>query len=96
MKVLEKYHPEARRLILFRIVYASLLVTLCAVLIYRQVFEAEEYETKERQQGQRRIIRPGARGDVLDRNGELLIGNRANFSAVLHMEQLKSEIWKNK
>ena len=96
MKVLEKYHPEARRLLLFRIVYATLLVTLCTVLIYRQVFEAEDYETKERQQGQRRIIRPGARGDVLDRNGELLIGNRANFSAVLHMAQLKSEIWKNK
>jgi cell division protein FtsI/penicillin-binding protein 2 len=96
LKVLEKYHPEARRLILFRIIYAFMLTVLCSVLSYRQLFEADEYETKERQQGQRRIIRPGARGDVLDRNGELLIGNRANFSAILHMEQLKSEIWEKK
>ena len=96
MKVLEKYHPEARRLFLFRIIYALMLTVLCSVLSYRQLFEADEYETKERQQGQRRIIRPGARGDVLDREGNLLIGNRANFSAVLHMEQLKSEIWRKK
>ena len=79
LKVLEKYHPEARRLILFRIIYAFMLTVLCSVLSYRQLFEADEYETKERQQGQRRIIRPGARGDVLDRNGELLIGKPGKF-----------------
>ena len=34
-----------------------------------------KFEDKERIQGQRRILRPGARGDVLDRNGKILIAN---------------------
>ena len=61
-----------------------------------QVIESEKFEEKERKQGQRRILHPGARGDVLDREGRLLIGNKAQFSAVIHLDALKSEIWKEK
>ena len=95
-KIIEKHHPEGRRLLLFKVIYAVLFSTICIFLIFRQVFQVDEYQIKERKQGQRRIINPGARGDVLDRNGNLLIGNRANFSAVLHVEQLKQEIWQRK
>ena len=95
-KIIEKHHPEGRRLLLFKMIYAVLFSTICIFLIFRQVFQADEYQIKERKQGQRRIINPGARGDVLDRNGNLLIGNRANFAAVLHVEQLKQEIWQRK
>ncbi|SVC07082.1 uncharacterized protein METZ01_LOCUS259936, partial [marine metagenome] len=59
----------------------------------RQAFETESFEERERKQGQRRILRPGARGDVSDRNGRLLIGNKAHFSAALQLEFLKKEIW---
>ena len=58
--------------------------------------ESEKFEQKERKQGQRRILHPGARGDVLDTEGRLLIGNKAQFSAVIHLDALKSEIWKEK
>ena len=95
-KIIEKHHPEGRRLLLFKMIYAVLFSIICIFLIFRQVFQADEYQIKERKQGQRRIINPGARGDVLDRNGNLLIGNRANFAAVLHVEQLKQEIWQRK
>lgn len=96
MKIIEKHHPEARRLFLFKICYSILISLVLIFLLYRQVFESDDYESKERKQAQRRIIRPGARGDVLDRNGNLLIGNKANFDAVLHLEQLKDEIWQRK
>ena len=95
-KIIEKFLPETRRLNLFRILYSSLFIAICIFLVFRQVVQISEFETKERKQGQRRIIQPGPRGDVIDRNGELLIGNRASFAAVLHIEQLKEEIWQSK
>jgi cell division protein FtsI/penicillin-binding protein 2 len=36
-------------------------------------------KSKKENKGQRRIIRPGPRGDIFDRNGRLLIGNKAHF-----------------
>ena len=96
MKILEKYFPEGRRLLFFKFLYGILFGTLFLFLVNRQVFQADAYHERERKQGQRRIIRPGARGDVLDREGRLLIGNKAHFSAVLHLEFLNAEIWKKK
>jgi cell division protein FtsI/penicillin-binding protein 2 len=93
MKTLEKHHPENRRLRVFKIVFSLLFLVLVYFLLVRQAFETETFEERERKQGQRRILRPGARGDVLDRNGRLLIGNKAHFSAVLQLEFLKKEIW---
>jgi len=96
LKILEKYFPEGRRLLFFKFLYGILFGTLFLFLVNRQVFQADAYHERERKQGQRRIIRPGARGDVLDREGRLLIGNKAHFSAVLHLEFLNAEIWKKK
>ena len=94
-KIIEKFLPETRRLNLFRILYSSLFIAICTFLVFRQVFKFQNLKLK-RENRQRRIIQPGPRGDVIDRNGELLIGNRASFAAVLHIEQLKEEIWQSK
>ena len=96
MKFLEKHLPEKRRLRVFKFAYGFLFLTLLCFLLVRQTFETEDFENRERIQGQRRILRPGARGDVLDRNGQLLIGNKAHFSAVLQLEYLKQEIWEER
>ena len=93
MEILEKHHPENRRLRVFKALFSVLFLVLIYFLLVRQAFETETFEERERKQGQRRILRPGARGDVLDRNGRLLIGNKAHFSAVLQLEFLKNEIW---
>ena len=93
MKILEKHLPENRRLRVFKILFSFLFLVLIYFLLVRQAFETETFEERERKQGQRRILRPGARGDVLDRDGRLLIGNKAHFSAVLQLEFLKNEIW---
>jgi cell division protein FtsI/penicillin-binding protein 2 len=96
VKFFEKYFPETRRFRIFAWIYLLLFVTLFGTLFYRQIIERDDYIEKERKQGQRRIIRPGARGDVLDRNNHLLIGNRAHYSANLHLELLSREIWESK
>ena len=93
---MEKFFPEGRRLIPFRIFYGLLFLVLFIFLFHRQLFQYEVYKEQERKQGQRRIIRPGPRGDVLDREGKLLIGNRAHFSAKLHLEAIEKDIWKKK
>ena len=64
MKFLEKHLPEKRRLRVFKFAYGFLFLTLLCFLLVRQTFETEDFENRERIQGQRRILRPGARGDV--------------------------------
>lgn len=96
MKSNKGFHSENRRFHFFRISYSILFFILMIFLIHLQFFEKEKFEDKERIQGQRRILRPGARGDVFDRNGKILIANKAQFSAVIHLDALKSEIWEKK
>ena len=96
MKITEKFHSEKKRLFLFKFIYLFIFGNLIVALLYLQFFRKDEFSDKERIQGQRRIIRPGPRGDVFDRNGKLLIGNKAEFAAVLHLDQLKNEIWEEK
>jgi cell division protein FtsI/penicillin-binding protein 2 len=96
MNFFEKYFPETKRFRIFISLYFSLFLTLICTLFFRQVIENDLYLEKERKQGQRRIVKPGARGDVLDRGGNLLIGNRAHYSANLHLELLNKDIWEHK
>ena len=96
MNLAEKHHSENRRYHVFRIFYSMLFLTLFIFLTKLQFIESEDFEDKERKQGQRRILHPGARGDVFDRDGRLLIGNKAQFSAVIHLDRLKNEIWEKK
>ena len=79
MKFFEKYFPETRRFRIFAWVYLTLFLILFGCLFFRQVWQREDYLEKERIQGQRRILKPGARGDVLDRENNLLIGNRGTL-----------------
>ena len=96
MKFFEKYFPEKRRFRIFAWAYLSLFLILFFYLFTRQIWQKDDYLEKERLQGQRRIVKPGARGDVLDREHRLLIGNKAHYSAILHLEMLSQEIWKRK
>ena len=74
--------------------HGFLFLTLFCFLIVRQTFETEDWKTEKEYKARRILTR--ARGDVLDRNGQLLIGNKAHFSAVLQLEYLKQEIWEER
>jgi len=43
------------------------------------------------QQNQRRILVPGPRGNIYDREGRLLVGNRPRFAVTMHLDELRKE-----
>jgi len=79
------------RVVIFHLFIAILLLILAGGLAYQQLFKTDTYHDRERTQNQRRILIPGPRGNIYDRQGRLLVGNRPRFSVVLSLDELRSE-----
>lgn len=79
------------RIITFYFILAGLLVILVVGLAYQQIFRSDVYHEREKQQNQRRILTPGPRGNIYDREGRLLVGNRARFAVTLYLDELRKE-----
>ena len=77
-----------------------LWITLIATLILilglarQQILVKETFLDMERRQTIRRILLPSPRGDIYDRNGELLVGNRPQYSATVILDDLRPEFRK--
>ncbi len=73
------------------------LLTLFAagmcVLVWRlwqvQVLDSPRYGAQQSTQIFRHVQTPGLRGQILDRNGKVLAGNRATYSVMLYCEELR-------
>ncbi|MCD8482010.1 MAG: peptidoglycan glycosyltransferase [Verrucomicrobia bacterium] len=76
--------------LLYGVVVLAMLA-LSGALGYRQIWKNEHYLEAAERQNFRRILMPGPRGLVYDREGRLLIGNRAVFSAVVYLNELRPE-----
>jgi penicillin-binding protein 2 len=87
----KNYDP---RIVIFYFVLAVLLLVLVCGLAYEQLRKVGEHADAERQQNQRRILYPGPRGNIEDRNGNVLVDNRARFSVRLLLDQLRREMLK--
>lgn len=85
----KNYDP---RVIIFYLIIALLLTVLAGGVAYQQLFKVDESSERERLQSQRRILVPGPRGNIYDREGRLLVGNRPRFSVVLYLDELRREI----
>lgn len=85
----KNYDP---RIIFFYFIITGLLLTLAGGLAYQQLTKTGEHANAERQQNQRRILVPGPRGNIYDRNHRLLVGNRHRFSVRLQLDQIRAEI----
>ena len=79
------------RLIAFHGIVALILGILTAGLAYQQLYKGAIHHEEERQQNERRVIVPGPRGNIFDRNGRLLVGNRPRFAVVLYLDELRPE-----
>ncbi len=90
--LLESHKNYDPRIIFFYFVLAAMLLTLVIGLAYQQLTKTGEYQDAERQQNQRRIVVPGPRGNIYDRNHKLLVGNRPRFSVRLLLDALRPEI----
>lgn len=89
-------NPEQGRILQQRLlVMVLVIVGCCAVLTgglaYRQLIKADDMRETERRQNFRRIVMPGPRGNIYDREGRLLVGNRPLFSAVIYLNDLRRE-----
>ncbi|MEN9636264.1 MAG: hypothetical protein RL077_4668, partial [Verrucomicrobiota bacterium] len=91
-KLVQSHRSYNPRIVFFYFLTAILLLILAGGLAYRQLVKANDYADAERQQNQRRIIFPGARGNIYDRHGQLLVGNRHRFAVLLHLDELKVEL----
>jgi penicillin-binding protein 2 len=84
-RTIETHSARNPRLFLFHGIVLVLLAVLTGGMAYRQLLQTVRYSEREKEQNQRRVIVPGARGNLYDRNGTLLVGNRARFSVVLDL-----------
>ena len=85
------HRGENPRIIFFFWIVMAATVTLVLGLGWRQLIAAQKYEEIEKRQTERRILKPGPRGDIYDRKGNLLVGNRAHYSAVVYLDDLRRE-----
>jgi len=90
--LMESHRNYDPRIVFFYFVLAGLFIILVTGLGYQQLSKVGEYNDAERQQNQRRVVMPGPRGNIYDRNNRLLVGNTHRFSVVLHLDELKAEI----
>lgn len=83
MSLLDAQSEQRARVTFFYGVVGLIVVVLFSGLAYRQLFSNEAFRERERLQNRRRILIPGPRGEILDREGRVLVANRSRFSAVL-------------
>jgi penicillin-binding protein 2 len=87
--------PQGARLSLRVAVLSGIAVALFAVLFFRlwnlQVLAGEEYlaEAKNNRTREYKVIAP--RGDILDRNGEVLVDNRTSLALQLNTQKLPED-----
>lgn len=92
--LVESHKGYDPRILFFYFALAVLLLLLVGGLAYQQLFRSDVHSEAERQQNQRRVLMPGPRGNIYDREGRLLVGNRPVFSAVLFVDELRADFLK--
>jgi penicillin-binding protein 2 len=90
-KLTETHKGYDPRLLVFYPLVAALLLLILGGFAYQQLFKADIYHERERLQHQRRILLPAPRGNIHDREGRLLVGNRARFEVTLNLDELRRE-----
>ena len=82
------YDPRIR---VFYFLAGALLLLLTGGLAYQQIFKVDEYHKLEKKQSQRRVLIPGPRGNIYDRNGQVLVRNRPRLAFVVYLDELQVE-----
>lgn len=89
MAKVETYTKRNGRLVVFFVLFPVFFAILVAALGYKQILRHDKYVKLSERQILRRVILPGARGDIFDRNGNLLVGNSARFSASVYFNEVR-------
>lgn len=94
MNQFDVHKGENPRILFFLWIVLVASGVLVGGLAWRQLIDMNEYKELEKRQTERRILKPGPRGDIYDRNGRLLVGNRPHYSAVVYLDDLRKEFRK--
>ncbi len=90
--VVDTHRGYDPRIVFFYFVLAALLAVLVSGLAFQQLTKFGDHANAERQQNQRRIVYPGPRGNIYDRNQTALVVNRPRFSVRLLLDAIRPEI----
>lgn len=90
----EVHKGDDPRIFFFSWIALAASLTLAIGLAWSQLVDIREYREIEKRQTERRILMPGPRGDIYDRNGKLLVGNRPHYSAVAYLDDLRRDFRK--
>ncbi|HWA27266.1 MAG TPA: penicillin-binding transpeptidase domain-containing protein [Lacunisphaera sp.] len=90
-RLIERRTHRNPRLMVFHGAVVALVAILTCGLAYRQLIKTGLYTERERLQNLRRVISPGPRGNIYDRDGRLLVANRPRLSVVLDLAELRPE-----
>ena len=80
------------RIAVVGVCFVLVVLFLLAGLARLQIFESDEYSSEHRQQSRRIVMTPAPRGEIRDRNGNIIVANRARFSIVADLSLLRDEI----
>jgi penicillin-binding protein 2 len=86
------FQQNNRRIAILGIFFLLVFLFLACGLFYRQIIQYDYFCQKEKRQNQRRIILPAPRGDIYDRNGNLLVCNKPSFDLQLYFDDIRIEV----
>lgn len=89
--MVESHRGYDPRLWLFHGIVLLMLVVLVSGLAYQQLGRTDVHRERETVQSLRRVVVPGPRGNIYDRDGRLLVGNRPRFAVTLNLDELGAE-----
>ncbi|MDR2720826.1 MAG: hypothetical protein LBB15_00870 [Puniceicoccales bacterium] len=90
-----KWCKESKnRIKVFRCIAIAIFIYLFCGLFFRQIVQNSHFRQKLRRQSIRRIILPAMRGNIYDRNGNILVTNRPIFSLNLYLDELSQDFRK--
>lgn len=93
----EKQEQPVDRLSVWRFAaLGSFILLLFSLLVYRlfslQLVDSNDYTQRAQNQSRRLLILPAPRGNIYDRHGHLLVGNRPCYNVVADFSDLRGEI----
>jgi penicillin-binding protein 2 len=88
MDLLRWCKESSGRIKVFQCIAIAIFLYLFCGLFFRQIVQNSHFQQKSRKQSIRRIILPAVRGNIYDRNGNILATNRPIFSLNLYLDEL--------
>ncbi|KMT21540.1 penicillin-binding transpeptidase domain-containing protein [Clostridium cylindrosporum] len=82
---------EITRITSFTVVIIMIFSILIARLFYVQLFKGDYYKSLAEEKGEKEIIRPAPRGEIVDRNGEKIATSKQGFNITFSNYQKKGK-----